>query len=92
MFAKSVHGLKGYKNWLATVHHVDRTGELKCHDITSVDSGFGIVCLGPPGGHVEVYDSVIYGSKDVPNVNFERCTATYGVLTPTYGGSDQEAV
>lgn len=81
-----VTGVSGYKNWKATVHAADGTGELKCHDITSVDSGYGIACMGAAGGHVEVYDSVIYGSKDIPNVNFERCTDTLGVVAATFGG------
>jgi hypothetical protein len=38
--------LKGYKNWKATVQHGDGTGELWCHHITSIDSGYGIACMG----------------------------------------------
>ena len=78
--------IKGYKNYKATAHHADKTGHLKCHDIVSIDSGYGIACMGKAGGHIEVYDSVIYGSKDIPNVDFDICTNTIGILTPVYGG------
>jgi hypothetical protein len=78
--------LKGYKNWKSTAHHADSTGELRCHDITSVDSGLGVTCMGSPGGKVEIYDNTIFGTKDMANVDFTKCSDTYGVIIPTYGG------
>ena len=34
----------------------------KIHDIVAIDSSTGLMGLGAPSGHVEVYDSVFYGS------------------------------
>lgn len=48
--------------------------------------------MGMSGGHIEVYDSVIYGSKNMGNVNFEKCTNTLGILAPTYGGHASSAL
>jgi hypothetical protein len=76
--------LKGYKNKLATV--VATNNELRCHDLVTAGSGFGIACMGQGGGDVKVYDSVIYGDKGDPNEDFGNCFDSIGILMSTFGG------
>ena len=81
--------LKGYKNKLATVAATNK--ELRCHDLVTVGSGFGIACMGQGGGDVKVYDSTIYGDKDDPNEDFGNCFGSIGILMSTFGGHAAKA-
>lgn len=86
-------GFKGYKTRIATVHIGGGVGRKinQVRDIVTIDSSTGIMALGPDEGHVEVYDSIFYGSQDMPNKdcpNNDKCGACMnkrGIWTPTFG-------
>lgn len=86
-------GFKGYKTRIATVHI---GGGIKkkinqVRDIVAIDSATGVMALGLDHGHVEVYDSIFYGSQDMPNRdcpnnnNCGACMNKRGLWIPTFG-------
>ena len=60
-----VSNFSGFKNSMGTIHHAAQEGELYCFNITSVDSGIGISCIGAEDSRVEIRDSNIFGNKDM---------------------------
>lgn len=61
-------------------------------DLVAVDSAYGLMALGSGGGRVEVYDSFIYGSKGLANLDcFDKlnpkcsnCQSKKGMMIPTF--------
>ena len=62
-------------------------------DLVSIDSYTGLMAFGNKEARVEVYDSYIYGDKDLQNkncwndikTNCRQCQNTRGILIPTFG-------
>jgi hypothetical protein len=67
-----VSNFSGFKNSMGTVHHAAQTGELRCKNITSVDSGIGISCIGAANEKVEISDSQIFGNYDLQMLDCPR--------------------
>ena len=40
---------------------------------------------------MDIYDSKIYGTKDLKNKNMKNCPNTLGIVQPLFGGSAQAA-
>jgi len=86
-------GFKGYKNRIATVHMGGGLGRKinQARDIVAIDSGIGVMALGLDHGHVEVYESILYGSHNMPNKdcpnndNCGSCMNKRGLWIPTFG-------
>ena len=56
----------GYKNELASIH-MNTGAHSLCKDNIVIDSAYGLAVFAGSGGHVEVKDNYIYGSKGMLN-------------------------
>lgn len=88
----------GYKNQLATVHMGGAVGSNnRARDNVSIDSGYGLAVFAASDGHVDVRENIIYGSKNMKNMDCPLakdgkcgCSSRIGVIVPTFGGNPTE--
>ena len=84
---------KGYKTRIAVVHMGGGVGTPihKVRDVVAIDSSSGVIALGSGSGHVEVSDTMFYGSQDMPNKDCPhnnhcgQCIGKRGLWIPTFG-------